>query len=128
MTTFSSLTENVAIGDISFEDLDQRIHQTVTDNITLRQRHRDLERDTQRRLTELYDNVNEQNDPTGASNIAPKFFSGLSTESAKTFLRKFNKYSDFHSWNDDKRLRSVPLFLTGAAEVWFFRSHPSPTS
>ena len=54
-----------------------------------------------------------------AGNIAPKFFSGLSTESAKTFLRKFNKYSDFHSWTDEKRLRSVPLFLTGAAEVWF---------
>ena len=89
------------------------------DNVTLRQRHRDLERDSQRRLTELYEEVNEQKDPTGAGNIAPKFFSGLSTESAKTFLRKFNKYSDFHSWTDEKRLRSVPLFLTGAAEVWF---------
>ena len=107
------------IETLTFEDLDQRIHDTVRDNAPLRQRHRDLERDTQRRLTELYDEVNEQKDPTGASNIAPKFFSGLSTESAKTFLRKFNKYSDFHSWNDDKRLRSVPLFLTGSAEVWF---------
>ena len=50
---------------LTFEDLDQRIHQAVRDNAPLRQRHRDLERDTQRRLTELYEEVNEQKDPAG---------------------------------------------------------------
>ena len=53
------------------------------------------------------------------NHILPELFSGTSTESVQNFIRKFNKYADHRGWNADQRLRSVPIYLAGAAEIWY---------
>ena len=47
--------------------------------------------------------------------VSPTFFPGDSTESVNHFLRSFKNYANHMGWTKEKRLRSVPIFLTKSA-------------
>ena len=59
------------------------------------------------------------------NHILPVLFSGTSTESVQNFIRKFERYADHKGWNADQRLRSVPIYMAGAAEIWHRRLAPA---
>ena len=50
---------------------------------------------------------------------SPDFFSGNSTESVNHFLRSFTKFANHMDWSQEKRLRSIPIFLTHSAALWY---------
>ena len=59
------------------------------------------------------------------NHILPVLFSGTSTESVQNFIRKFERYADHKGWNANQRLRSVPIYMAGAAEIWYRRLAPA---
>ena len=50
--------------------------------------------------------------------LQPATFSGAPTDEASQWLKSFNKYGKFASWDEAMKLDHVDLFLAGKAEDW----------
>ena len=73
------------------------------------------------RLNELQGDLQASRDTVILANqlLAPTQFNGLSQESTRRFLRQFRKVADAQGWDDNKIMRTIPLYLAGTADIWF---------
>lgn len=51
--------------------------------------------------------------------FVPPSFTGYSRQAADSWLDRFNKYVALEGYNDDEKLATFRLLLTGSAEVWY---------
>ena len=47
----------------------------------------------------------------------PRSFSGLPSEDVTEWLRKFDQYAKFYTWNNAKKLGALSLLLDGPAQA-----------
>ena len=52
----------------------------------------------------------------------------LINDAARAFLRKFDRYATHVQWDDNARIRSVPLFLENTADIWYGELNPAPAT
>ncbi|EDO38847.1 predicted protein [Nematostella vectensis] len=55
--------------------------------------------------------------------MKPPTFSGDGIEDVNDFITRFQRMTEFYRWDDEIKLRALPLYHTGNASVWF-NSHP----
>ena len=53
------------------------------------------------------------------SALCPEMFSGTSNEDAPIWWRRFGLFSNVKGWSDNQSLQAFPLFLKGAAAIWY---------
>ena len=51
--------------------------------------------------------------------LCPEMFSGTSNEDAPIWWRRFGLFSNVKGWSDNQSLQAFPLFLKGAAAIWY---------
>ncbi|XP_032236843.2 uncharacterized protein LOC116601139 [Nematostella vectensis] len=78
----------------------------------------------QNSLAALETTVEESGDLLGlCAGMKPPTFSGDGIEDVNDFITRFQRMTEFYRWDDERKLRALPLYLTGNASVWF-NSHP----
>ena len=109
------------IAAVTFRQLDDHIRTVINTQRPWQGGQAAVEHHVRREMNDIQTEMNERLDPLtiAGGSITPTFFTGSSTDSPKTFLRKFNKYATYQNWDDGKKLRSLPMFLTGSAEIWY---------
>lgn len=119
--------EEQNIGNLSFTDLDHRIHDVLeAEAENLRRRTTALENlgaEQTQTIRQLNIGLNEKADESvmqTSTNLAPKVFTGIGNTSPRQFLRQFTKWSQYCRWSDERKLASVVLYLSGLAESWYF--------
>ena len=55
--------------------------------------------------------------------IQPTPFYGKPTNDLLSFISHFKRFSNFCGWNDDQRLRVLPLYRQGNASSWYVSFH-----
>ncbi|EDO41417.1 predicted protein [Nematostella vectensis] len=78
----------------------------------------------QNSLAALETTVEESGDLLGLrAGMKPPTFSGDGIEDVNDFITRFQRMTEFYRWDDERKLRALPLYLTGNASVRF-NSHP----
>ena len=82
---------------------------------------RQLERQNAQRINELQNELDETRDQAilALAQLTPTQFHGTGHESSRRFIDKFKTIANAQGWNDDKLLRTVPVYLAGIAELWY---------
>ena len=82
---------------------------------------RELERRNTARIDELQGELEENRDQAILAHtlLAPNQFHGAGHESPRRFIGKFRKIANAQGWDDDKLLRTMPLYLAGTADIWY---------
>ena len=122
--------EDEMIGDLTYADLSNLINNAIRANTDLQTREAALRTQTAREIHQLKSDLKGRTDPPGikASTLLPPKFTGDSEYSARAFLRKFDRYATYDQWDDDARIRSVPLFLEKTADIWYDELRPVPST
>ena len=81
-------------------------------NITLNNKVKHLES----QISTLRFNMSNSSNPLG---VKLERFSGSETENPKEWLKKFETYTEFQGWKDEKKYAAFKLMLDGVAELWF---------
>ena len=54
----------------------------------------------------------------------PHSFSDLPSKDVTEWLRKFDQYAKFYTWNTAKKLGALSLLLNGSAQAWLHTQSP----
>lgn len=116
--------EQLQIGRLTFDQLDARVDGLFRRGMTeIRRRTDRMEAQDQLRdeaYLRLAGNVDEKADEAQTlHNLAPKKFSGFGNSNPRQFMRQFETWADFLRFDGARKLRSIPVFLTGMAEHWY---------
>ena len=89
---------------------------------------RELERRTTERIHALQGELEENRDMAILANtlLAPHQYHGTGHESPKRFIAQFQKVATAQGWNDEKMLRTMPLYLAGSADRWYTTLEKKP--
>ena len=81
-------------------------------------KHTDLIKSQQEQQTQLAKLISQSTLQIGPA-IHPTPFYGKPTDDLLSFISHFERFSNFCGWNDDQRLRALPLYLQGNASSWY---------
>ena len=81
--------------------------------------HTDLVKLQQQQQQAQLTTLISQNSLQVGSALHPKPFSGRATDDLLSFLSHFERFSTFCGWDDEQRLRAMPLYLQGNASSWY---------
>ena len=81
-------------------------------------KHADLIKSQQEQRAQLATLISQSTLQIGPA-IHPTPFYGKPTDDLLSFISHFARFSIFCGWNDDQRLRALPLYLQGNASSWY---------
>jgi hypothetical protein len=82
-------------------------------------KHADLIKSQQEQQARITCNINLTKHITDRTSDSPDTFYGKPTDDLLSFISHFERFSNFCGWNDDQRLRALPLYLQGNASSWY---------
>ncbi len=79
--------------------------------------------DINRLMQEQQENLEEQlqriKQKQGMRSTSPRPFQGQATDDPRKFMQRFEAHANLHNLDDNEKVLSLRLLLTGAAEHWF---------
>lgn len=123
-----SLTEHPQIADSLSELLkviEKSVRTSEQNNAILDETHR-LGRQNHDDLLQLHEKQAAQLATLSAQNafhvgtaLHPTPFQGKPTDDLSAFLNHFERYANFCGWDENQRLRALPLYFQGNASSWY---------
>lgn len=115
---------------LTLGDLDERITDLIRRELTDEQNiphriddnHHELQQQNehlQRLARQLRHKMDEGALNMSVAKFIPEHFLGRTGDNPTIWLRKFNKYCEYHNFDNARKFRAVPMFLKQNAESWY---------